>query len=232
MTLTLACTHAELFAAAASVIANFTETMMAACKPSRSIPLLMMNGTADPLIAYGGGRGTSRYAVPNVVSTAGTIAFWRKNNGCAAADRQSTRLSDKDTEDSSTVTRVDSDCPDGRDVVLYRIDGGGHRMPGRFPMRASCASSTPCSARRTTTSTAPRRSGRSSGSFRDSFGETASRGRGKPVGRGSPAWNHLPMCANRTSSQRRSAFLTVIRFLSKVNCSDMPSIRASTIALA
>ena len=133
MTLTLACTHAELFAAAASVIANFTETMMAACKPSRSIPLLMMNGTADPLIAYGGGRGTSRYAVPNVVSTAGTIAFWRKNNGCAAGDRQPTRLSDKDTEDSSTVTRVDSDCPDGRDVVLYRIDGGGHRMPGSFP---------------------------------------------------------------------------------------------------
>ncbi len=67
MTLTLACSHAELFAAAASVIANFTETMMASCKPSRPLPMVMMNGTADPLIAYNGGRGTSRYAVPNVV---------------------------------------------------------------------------------------------------------------------------------------------------------------------
>jgi polyhydroxybutyrate depolymerase len=133
MTLTLACTHAELLAAAASVIASFTEPMMAACKPSRPVPMLMMNGTVDPLIAYGGGRGTSRYAVPNVVSTEANIAFWRKNNGCAAGDRQSTKLPDKDKNDSSTVTRVDSDCPDGRDVVLYRVDRGGHRMPGSFP---------------------------------------------------------------------------------------------------
>ena len=133
MTLTLACSHAELFAAAASVIASFTDTMLAACKPSRPIPMLLMNGTADPLIAYNGGRGTSRYAVPNVVSTATTIAFWRKNNGCAAADGRSTKLPDKDKHDSSTVTRIDSDCPDGHDVVLYRVDGGGHRMPGSFP---------------------------------------------------------------------------------------------------
>jgi polyhydroxybutyrate depolymerase len=133
MTLTLACTHAELFAAAASVIASFTETMMASCKPSRPVPILMMNGTADPLIAYDGGRGTSRYAVPNVVSTTATIAFWRKTNGCAAADGRSTKLPDKDRGDASTVTRIDSDCPDGRDVVLYRVDGGGHRMPGSFP---------------------------------------------------------------------------------------------------
>jgi len=133
MTLTLACTHAELFAAAASVIASFTETMMASCAPSRPLPILIMNGTADPLIAYDGGRGTSRYAVPNVVSTAATVAFWRKTNGCAAADARSTKLPDKDKDDASTVTRVDSDCPGGRDVVLYRVDGGGHRMPGSFP---------------------------------------------------------------------------------------------------
>jgi polyhydroxybutyrate depolymerase len=133
MTLTLACTRTDLFAAAASVIASFTETMMASCKPSRPIPLLIMNGTADPLIAYDGGRGTSRYAVPNVVSTASTVAFWRHNNGCAAAHARSTKLPDRDKNDSSTVTRIDSDCPSGRDVVLYRVDGGGHRMPGSFP---------------------------------------------------------------------------------------------------
>ena len=133
MTMTLVCTHAELFAAAASVIANFTEAMMASCKPSRPVPMLMMNGTADPLIAYEGGRGTSRFAVPNVVSTENSIAFWRNNNGCAAGDRRPTKLPDKDKDDSSTVTRIESDCPDGRDVVLYRIDGGGHRMPGAFP---------------------------------------------------------------------------------------------------
>lgn len=133
MTMTLVCTHAELFAAAASVIANFTDAMLAACKPSRPVPMLMMNGTADPLIAFEGGRGTSRYAVPDGVSTENSLAFWRNNNGCAAGDRRPTKLPDKNKDDASTVTRIESDCPEGRDVVLYRIDGGGHRMPGSFP---------------------------------------------------------------------------------------------------
>jgi len=132
MTMTLACMHAELFAAAASVIANFTDVMMAACKPARPIPMLMMNGTADPLISYAGGRGTSRYAM-DVLSTDATIAFWRKANDCGAGDGQTTRLPDKDKDDRSTVTRIESSCPDGREVVLYRVDGGGHRMPGSFP---------------------------------------------------------------------------------------------------
>ena len=26
-----------------------------------------------------------------------------------------------------------SRCPPGRDVVLYRVNDGGHRMPGSFP---------------------------------------------------------------------------------------------------
>jgi polyhydroxybutyrate depolymerase len=31
------------------------------------------------------------------------------------------------------VTRISSRCPPGRDVVLYRVNNGGHRMPGSFP---------------------------------------------------------------------------------------------------
>jgi polyhydroxybutyrate depolymerase len=31
------------------------------------------------------------------------------------------------------VTRISSRCPRGSDVVLYRINDGGHRMPGGFP---------------------------------------------------------------------------------------------------
>jgi len=132
MTMTLVCRHAELFAAAGSVIANLTDEMAKDCKPSRPVPMLVMNGTADPLIAYGGGRGTSRFAVSNVLSTDATIAFWRSINGCGG-DRQSTKLPDTNTEDSSTVTRIESECPAGREVVLYRVDGGGHRMPGSLP---------------------------------------------------------------------------------------------------
>ena len=56
MTMTLACKRADLFAAAASVIMNFTDEFANACQPSRPVPMLMMNGTADPLVPYRGAR--------------------------------------------------------------------------------------------------------------------------------------------------------------------------------
>jgi polyhydroxybutyrate depolymerase len=133
MTMTLVCAHAELFAAAASVIFNLTDEMANACHPSRAVPMLMMNGTADPLVPFDGGRGTSRFAFDGFWSTERTLGFWRHNNGCEAADAATIDLDDRDPTDQSTVTRITSRCPTGHDVVLYRINDGGHRMPGRVP---------------------------------------------------------------------------------------------------
>jgi polyhydroxybutyrate depolymerase len=141
MTMALICKRADLFAAAASVVMNLTEQSASACRPSRPMPMLMMNGTADTLVPYQGGRGTSRFAVDGFWSTEKTLAFWRKNNGCDMKQATVTELDDTDPGDRSTVTRIDSKCPAGRDVVLYRINDGGHRMPGtpdaRFPRLAN-----------------------------------------------------------------------------------------------
>jgi polyhydroxybutyrate depolymerase len=133
MTMTLVCARADLFAAAASVIINLTDDLANACHPSRPVPMLMMNGTADPLVPYLGGRGASRFAVNGFWSTERTLAFWRRVNGCEQQDAAATDLEDRDTTDHSTVTQVSSNCPHARDVVLYRINDGGHRMPGNFP---------------------------------------------------------------------------------------------------
>jgi polyhydroxybutyrate depolymerase len=132
MTMTLVCARAELFAAAASVIMNLTDESAAACHPSRPVPMLMMNGTADPLIPYEGGRGTSRFAVAGFWSTAKTLDFWRRVNGCETENADVSELDDRDRSDQSTVTRISSRCPLGHDVVLYRVNHGGHRMPGAF----------------------------------------------------------------------------------------------------
>jgi polyhydroxybutyrate depolymerase len=132
MTMTLVCARADLFAAAASVIMNFTDEVAAACHPSRPVPMLIMNGTADPLIPFEGGKGSSRFAVNGFWPAIKTLAFWRKLNGCEAGDGTVTDLDDRDREDQSTVTRIESRCPPARDVVLYRVNGGGHRMPGTF----------------------------------------------------------------------------------------------------
>lgn len=133
MALSLACRHPDKFAAVAPIIVNMTDPFAEACKPGRPIPLLMMNGTDDPLIPYNGGLGTSRLAVPGFWSTAQTVALWRKLNRCATQDANATDLPDRNKDDHSTVTRIASTCPPGQDVVLYRVNGGGHRMPGGFP---------------------------------------------------------------------------------------------------
>lgn len=133
MAMTLACRQPQTFAAAAAVIMSMSATMADACKPAQPIPMLLMNGTADPLVAYEGGKTNSRYSLPNVWSTPQTIAFWRKVNGCDSRDGPKRELRDSDPADNSTVSRIESRCPQGQDVLLYRINSGGHRMPGGNP---------------------------------------------------------------------------------------------------
>ncbi|MBK3661245.1 prolyl oligopeptidase family serine peptidase [Bradyrhizobium diazoefficiens] len=142
MVMTLVCARADLFAAGASVIMNLTDEAAVTCRPSRPLPMLIMNGTADPLIPYEGGRGSSYFAADGFWSTEKTVAFWRELNGCDADDADVTDMPDKAPADQSTVTRITSRCPRGHDVVLYRVNHGGHRMPGfapdaRFPRIAT-----------------------------------------------------------------------------------------------
>ena len=142
MAMTLVCARADLFAAAASVSMNLTDEAAVTCHPSRPLPMLLMNGTADPLVPYEGGRGSSYYAADGFWSTDETLAFWRKLNGCEIDNSDMTDLPDRAPADQSTVTRISSRCPEGHDVVLYRINQGGHRMPGfspdaRFPKVAA-----------------------------------------------------------------------------------------------
>jgi polyhydroxybutyrate depolymerase len=142
MVMTLVCARADLFVAGASVIMNLTDETAVTCHPSRPLPMLIMNGTADPLIPYEGGRGSSYFAADGFWSTEKTVAFWRELNGCESDDASVTDLPDKSPSDQSTVTRITSRCPAGHDVLFYRINEGGHRMPGfapdaRFPKVAT-----------------------------------------------------------------------------------------------
>jgi polyhydroxybutyrate depolymerase len=142
MAMTLVCARADLFAAGASVSMNLTDEAAVTCHPSRPLPMLLMNGTADPLVPYEGGRGSSYYAADGFWSTDETLAFWRKLNSCETDNSDMTDLPDRAPADQSTVTRISSRCPEGHDVVLYRINQGGHRMPGfspdaRFPKVAT-----------------------------------------------------------------------------------------------
>ena len=121
MTYRLLCERTDLFAAGAGVIANLSVTLKPACKPSRPVPVLIMNGTADKLVPYDGKPG-------QVLGTDETARFWRAHNGCNETAVR-TWLPDRDPNDGSKVERIDFACPPSQSVVLYRIAEGGHQMP-------------------------------------------------------------------------------------------------------
>src|SRR5947199_169312 len=55
MTFRMLCEASELFAGAATVIANMPANVGARCAPRKPLPVVMFNGTADPLVPYDGG---------------------------------------------------------------------------------------------------------------------------------------------------------------------------------
>ncbi len=130
MTITLACERPELFAGVAVITASLPERMRETCAPT-PLPVLIMNGTDDPLVPYDGGpvvAGNEERGV--VISTADTVAFWREVNGCAASADVSLSV-DRLPRDGTSVNisayrTCDSDAP----VILYSVAGGGHALPG------------------------------------------------------------------------------------------------------
>jgi polyhydroxybutyrate depolymerase len=129
MALRLVCQAPEMFAAAASIAAPMPSELAGACKPGRPTPTLLMNGTADPLVPFGGGD--VAFGGGRVLSTEETVSFLRKVNGCADSVKLD-RLPDVDRNDGSRVVLASyTNCSSAAPVILYRIEGGGHRIPSR-----------------------------------------------------------------------------------------------------
>jgi polyhydroxybutyrate depolymerase len=116
---TLACEAADVVAAAAPVAALLDPD--AACAPSRPIPIILFNGTADPLVPYDGG------GPANAPSAADTTEGWLTRNGCTGEPAVSYQNGDATCE---TVDR----CEGGSSVTLCTIEGAGHCWPG-YPCR-------------------------------------------------------------------------------------------------
>jgi polyhydroxybutyrate depolymerase len=132
MTYRLICEAADLFAAAAPIIANIPVDLVTSCHPAPPVAVLVMNGTADSVVPYEGGpvgfRG-GRSDRDGVLSTDDTVTWLRRFDGCNDKAEQE-QLPDLDPGDGSkVVVRRWTHCTSGAPVVLYRIEGGGHRVP-------------------------------------------------------------------------------------------------------
>jgi polyhydroxybutyrate depolymerase len=131
MSFRLACALADRLAAVAPVIASMPAPLARDCAPARPLALLVIAATADRLVPYSGGR-VAPMLPPDrgrVLSIAGTMAVWRRNNGCAGPGRR-VSLPDRVRGDRShVIVERASGCAKDAPVILYTIEGGGHTWP-------------------------------------------------------------------------------------------------------
>ncbi len=131
MTLRIAAERPGTFAAYAPMISSMPDSVAYYFKPSQPFSLLLMAGTNDPLVPYGGGPLNPITAGGSVIGVDSTIALALANNGCPSAIPGQESFPDLDPTDNSTVVRYDyGSCNNASKVVLYKILGGGHTVPG------------------------------------------------------------------------------------------------------
>ncbi|MCU1378374.1 MAG: poly(3-hydroxybutyrate) depolymerase [Acidimicrobiales bacterium] len=137
MTSTIGCVYADRVAAIAPVAGIRNPE---GCKPSRPVPVLAIHGTADTFVGYDGGLGEGALDLPAPDGSGRTLrdigaanqakgpsipettAAWAKRDGCGSTPKES--------KVSVDVDRFRYPCPAGREVALYRVNGGGHSWPG------------------------------------------------------------------------------------------------------
>ena len=124
----------EPFAAAAAFVASLPKDGSRFKTPSRPTPLMIANGTLDPLMQWNGGsiaggRGETR-------SVADTVQWWVQSNKAGPTASEPVTLAHRDTQDACTIERRDF-LPQagGAPVVAYTLRGGGHNLPSaRYPL--------------------------------------------------------------------------------------------------
>ena len=119
MSYRLACELSDKIAAIAPIegAQNFP------CHPANPVSLIVFHGTADHLVPFNGGSTPFQIGPRRSdASVADAVAFWVKQNGCAATPTHE--------EAPALHTTKYADCTSGRAVELYSIQGGHHIWPG------------------------------------------------------------------------------------------------------
>ena len=124
---------ANRLAGVAPVAANLSQKLIEHHTPTTPISMCIINGTQDPLVPYEGGDirlPGGKASGLGSLSTAATIEFWVKLNGCEKEPVVSL-LPDLDATDETRVRRsLYRRGKAGTEVVLYAVEGGGHTWPG------------------------------------------------------------------------------------------------------
>lgn len=127
----LGCELSDRIAAIAPVASGIPVNTADKWDPDSPLPVLIINGTDDPLVPWDGGEIIiDGVRLGNVLSAEDTTCFWAEKNHCTGMPEM-TRLSERNTLDGTSVwKKVYRDRTGEVRVVLYGIQGGGHTWPG------------------------------------------------------------------------------------------------------
>ncbi|MEJ7647297.1 MAG: poly(3-hydroxybutyrate) depolymerase [Chryseolinea sp.] len=126
----LALTMPTQFKAIAAIIANLPDTDNLDCLEAKvPLPVMIVNGTEDPLNKYGGGMMRSGdFIMGNVRSTEKTFRYWSDLAGYKG-EPQKILLPDNDPKDGKTIERYSFKAQGKPEVVLLKVIGGKHDYP-------------------------------------------------------------------------------------------------------
>lgn len=117
----------DKIAAIGAVVGALPEPLSQKVWSTRKMPVIIFNGSKDPLVPYEGGYVYfMRKTLGKVISAPETAAFWAKHNQCDSKPAEQ-ELPLNGHKSGCTVHRtIYKNCCDGADVEFYTIDGGGH----------------------------------------------------------------------------------------------------------
>jgi polyhydroxybutyrate depolymerase len=127
----LGITMPDKIKAIAAVVANMPDSASCDCTLSgKALPVLIINGTDDPVNPYKGGEMFVNNASFGVVkSTENTFHYWSALAGYTG-EPVKTLLPDTDTTDRKTIEQYCYRQPDKPAITLLKVIGGKHDYPG------------------------------------------------------------------------------------------------------
>lgn len=127
----LACNLPNQIRAIMPVATNLPEYMVNECRSGPPVGMMLITGTADPQVPFGGGTITVLGQQRDVVlSSEDTVALWQRRNGCNATPQS--QSIDANPSDGLSVTLRQWPCS-GAPVRHYTVNGGGHTWPSGRP---------------------------------------------------------------------------------------------------
>ena len=126
----MAMTMPGKFRALVALIANLPDTDNLDCTEAKiAIPIMIVNGTADPLNPYAGGMmKAGNFIMGNVRSTDRTFQYWAALAGYTGEPVKSL-IPDNDPTDGKTIERYTYKTIGKPEVALLKVIGGKHDYP-------------------------------------------------------------------------------------------------------